>query len=176
MRCNLCSGISESRKWKNVSIFGTSRIHRLSRKADPGNPEIRKARRDHSNRGRRRHLQRRCARRRIAADAHDAPCNSRAAAVMRDVIPVTGTGTGADNAPPHVTALASSRCCGGPSAMQHIGCDHACSEQARTTPQTSPLALVGPQSDCDQRISSFRVSTFQIYHVHDAISHKMVPF
>ena len=77
---------------KNVSIFGTSRIHRLSRKADPGNPEIRKARRDHSNRGRRRHLQRRCARRRIAADAHDAPCNSRAAAVMRDVIPVTGTG------------------------------------------------------------------------------------
>ena len=53
---------------------------------------------------------------------------------------------------------------GGPSAMQHIGCDHACSEQARTTPQTSPLALVGPQSDCDQRISSFRVSTFQIYH------------
>ena len=172
MRCNLCSGISESWKVKNVSIFGTSRIHRLSRKADPGNPEIRKARRDHSNRGRRRHLQRRCARRRIAADAHDAPCNSRAAAVMRDVIPVTG----ADDAPPHVTALASSRCCGGPSAMQHIGCDHACSEQARTTPQTSPLALVGPQSDCDQRISSFRVSTFQIYHVHDAISHKMVPF
>ena len=156
-------------KLKNVSIFGTSRIHRLSRKADPGNPEIRKARRDHSNRGRRRHLQRRCARRRIAADA---PCNSRAAAVMRDVIPVTG----ADDAPPHVTALARSRCCGGPSAMQHIGCDHACSEEARTTPQTSPLALVGPQSDCDQRISSFRVSTFQIYHVHDAISHKMVPF
>ena len=77
-------------------------------KADPGNPEIRKARRDHSNRGRRRHLQRRCARRRIAADAHDAPCNSRAAAVMRDVIPVTG----ADDAPPHVTALARSRCCG----------------------------------------------------------------
>ena len=139
---------------KNVSIFGTSRIHRLSRKADPGNPEIRKARRDHSNRGRRRHLQRRCARRRIAADAHDAPCNSRAAAVMRDEVPVTG----GDDAPPHGTALANCRCCGGPSAMQHIGCDHACSSQAQKTPQTSPLALVAPQSSRDQPISSFRIS------------------
>ena len=62
--------------------------------------------------------------------------------------------------PPHVTALASSRCCGGPSAMQHIGCDHACSEEARTTPQTSPLALVGPQ--IRTAISEFPVSEFPL--------------
>ena len=96
--------------------------------------------------------------------------------MMRDVIPVTG----ADDAPPHVTALAK--------ALDAAAARARCStlvaimralkklERPRRLPQTSPLALVGPQSDCDQRISSFRVSTFQIYHVHDAISHKMVPF
>ena len=140
-------------KVKNVSFLGTSRIRRLSRKADPGNPEIRKARRDHSNRRRRRRFERLCARCRIAAGTYDASCNTRAAAVLRDEVPVTG----GDDAPSHGTALASCRCCGGPSAMQHIGCDHACSAQARTSPQT-PLASVAPQSECDQRISSFRVS------------------
>ena len=115
-----------------------------------GNSE---ARRDDSNRCRRRRLERLCARCRIAAGTHDASCNTRAAAVMRDEVPVTG----GDDAPSHGTALASCRCCGGPSAMQHIGCDHACSAQARTSPQT-PLASVAPQSECDQRISSFRVS------------------
>ena len=116
-----------------------------------GNSE---ARRDDSNRCRRRRLERLCARCRIAAGTHDASCNTRAAAVMRDEVPVTG----GDDAPPHGTALANCRCCGGPSAMQHIGCDHACSSQAQKIPQTSPLALVAPQSSRDQPISSFRIS------------------
>ena len=97
-------------------------------KADAGNWKFGSSSR-HSDRGRRRRLQKRCARRCIAADAHDASSNIRAAAVMRDVVPVTS----ADDALPHGTELASCRCCGGPSAMQHIGCDHACSSQARTT-------------------------------------------
>ena len=146
---------SRNRKIKNVSFLGTSRIRRLSRKADPGNPEIRKARRPPRPQQSPPSpaFERLCARCRIAAGTYDASCNTRAAAVLRDEVPVTG----GDDAPSHGTALASCRCCGGPSAMQHIGCDHACSAQARTSPQT-PLASVAPQSECDQRISSFRVS------------------
>ena len=126
MNCNLYSGISEPglKFQKRFDFWDFTSTRR--RTPETGNSE---ARRDTSDRGRRRRLQKRCARRCIAADAHDASSNIRAAAVMRDVVPVTS----ADDALPHGTELASCRCCGGPSAMQHIGCDHACSSQARTT-------------------------------------------